>query len=144
MAKLADASKGLQAAAKEISALENQFKKLEQLQSVAKTINTKIAKQLTTMFRAMLLANYSKGGIGVITGALKAAVASSFVVITPKGLRIKLGRGFDKHVYVRASVFRKYKDWYGLSAGDMAKLQTEFTRLWQIEVQRYLASGNRI
>lgn len=144
MAKLKDASKGLETAAKEISALENQFKKLEQFTSIITTIQNKILKQLTPKAQEMVLANYSKGGIGVISGELKKAIANSFLVSTKKGFVIKMGKGFDKHVYIRASVFRKYKDWFELSPSDIAKLQIEATRLLQIEVNRYMAEGNRI
>lgn len=134
MAKLLDASKGLATASKEIDKLERQFNKLENLQSVALTINTIVAAKLTRMLQAMLLANYSKGGIHVITGVLKAAVAASYIVVSDKGLKVQLGRRFPKSVYISASVFRKYKDWYELTASDMAQLQNEFTRLWQLEV----------
>lgn len=144
MAKLKDASKGLVTAAKEIAALEKHFSKFEQFASVITTIENRILKQLTPMAQSMVLANYPQGGIHVITGDLKACIAKSFLVNTPKGFVIKMGRNFDKHVYIRASVFRKYKDWFKLSTSDIAKLQNEATRLLQAELNRYMAAGNKI
>lgn len=137
MAKLKSVN-GLAQASNEIKALEAQFTKLEDLEKVAKKINFSVSKKLTPMLRDMLVANYSAAGIGVESGDLKRAVASSYVSANAKGMSIKLGAGFDKKVYVRASVFRKYKGFYQLSGDQVGKLQSEFVRLWQVEVNKML------
>ncbi len=127
---------GLKEAQKGIQDLEKVFTKLEDLEKIFRKINFIVVKRLTPMLRAMLVDNYK--GVGVISGDLKAAVANSYISIGKKGISIKLGAGYDKKVYVRASVFRRYKDFYNLTPAQVQTLGSAYTKQFQIEVSKVM------
>lgn len=134
--------KSITGAGGEFSQLEKQFDKLEDLAAQAGKIHNVVTKNLKPLLVSMLETNYLKTDLKTVSGDLhKACVDSAYITATQKGIKVALGAGFERHVYIRSSVFKKYRGLYVLDGGQMELLQAEYIRLWQIEVDKFLKGG---
>lgn len=96
--------------------------KAGELERALPLIQNRVAARLTGAVRSALLASYSASRLGTFskdyksTGQLRAAVASSVVVATPRGLRISMPAGLPNKLYARAGAL-EYGAVRGLQGG---------------------------
>jgi hypothetical protein len=123
--------------ADQLAKLEQQYTRLADLEAITQKVNRQVVGQLTATIRRMLVSNYEKSGLHQESGDLiRAACGGAVVVVTPKGIKIKMASGFDKSVYVRGSVHNKYMHFYQLTGDQIAEIQTLYVKFWQAEVNR--------
>jgi len=138
MANLKQALRGLDAVGDEVNKLEAQITKLELFQAATAKITFAAVLRIAPMIDRFLATNYPKTGLHIISGDLLSAVSNSLLRRTKKGIIIGLAAGFDTHVYIRANVFRKYKDFYQLTDSQVQDLNTAFIAAWKSEAKKYI------
>ena len=119
--------------------LEAQTVTLGEIANISQKIYAKILPQLLPMIQTMLTSDYN---VGVISGDLMKAVKNSIVKLNRKNeIYITLQPEQDVKVYIRANAFKRYKGFYTLSPAQIQTLQTEFSRLFKLELQSLVNSS---